>query len=273
MASIIVDLNSEDASAVGTPDDFTVDLDPPIMLNRYQLHTVRLYRAKFWNSIYNVSDALANNVLRYHNGAEWKTLTYPDGIYTLSDLYTRLQVFMASEGDWNATAETYYITIAADYNRLRTSVTLENSYQLDLTAATSAYHELLGFNSQTLSGDGTYLGEGRLQLDGGVAALRINCSLAKAGGGYGGYADGSGASLLWVVNRPVIPAAMITVGGPSEAAGLVPPPVPLGGDREITSVRMWIRDNQGRAVSFNNEPVSYTLVIQPVNKEPAPIVP
>lgn len=87
-----------DAATQSNTSDFTIKFYPNIELNGID-HEVCLKNITLYNSWYNISAALGNNTLRYHNSIAWKVITLDDGAYTVDSFNSFVQAQMLANGD------------------------------------------------------------------------------------------------------------------------------------------------------------------------------
>ena len=73
--------------------DFTINFNPPIYLDEQKSSKAALNKlATMSYSWYNIAEAYDNNKIRWRKKSEdWRTLTFPDGMYSYSDINSFLQ--------------------------------------------------------------------------------------------------------------------------------------------------------------------------------------
>ena len=71
---------------VNKPHDFIVKFNPPLKLDSQFKHFLALDRLSMTYSWYNIRSSYNNNTIKYtHDGTNWNTITFSDGMYSYSD--------------------------------------------------------------------------------------------------------------------------------------------------------------------------------------------
>ena len=120
--------------------NFNTEITPPLRLKAGSEYEVALLAATICRGWPTIANELANNKIQYRlNGTDtWKTITFPDGNYTLDLLNMYLKATMKAAGHYNAGADTsptatnddiYYIVLGANIATGRVKITTANSYQ------------------------------------------------------------------------------------------------------------------------------------------------
>lgn len=244
--SILIKLDSQGQAS---SHDFEIFYNY-LTLNSEWDYQVCLLSASLYYSWYNISGSYGNNVVKYYNGTIWQTVTFADGTYSLVDLNNALKTEMTTNGD---TADN--INITPDYNILKVKVTLANSYQLDLQTSVSTFNNIVGFVSGIVTGDGIYAGTLSPNLNNYVETVQIHCSIVK-----GSYVNSSESTIIYNYNPDVSPGSIIQITNPS------PVYLDIRNHNQITSIRIHLTDNLGRAVDIQNEHSSFTLHVKKKNK-------
>ena len=131
----------------GTNSDFTVIVSGDGMLlentdeNYMALKSITLsYR---WNNI--DSTKFNNNTMRYSadNGTTFKTITFPDGNYTYSDISNCINNYLESQNDSKTGIQLYYVS-----SLKKTFIELEENFRVDFRSNT-AFAKLIGFASSS----------------------------------------------------------------------------------------------------------------------------
>ena len=92
--------------------DWKTQIFPPIILDNKDNYEVGLIDLETYFSFPNIDTT--NNKFVYNVGATPKVITIATGSYAIVDINNTIQAAMRVNGDWNATAGTYYITITTN---------------------------------------------------------------------------------------------------------------------------------------------------------------
>ena len=229
----------------GTPSDFTIYF--PGIPGRKTFDKA-IEKAAMSYSYFNISAAIGNNILGYKTAAGNATVqvVLPDGNYNVTDMNSYFQAQMNANGDYNAANGTYYITISANVNALKTQVTISNGYVLDLSV--SNIWQLLGYNGPTtISVSG--LSPNLINISN-VNALLIHCSIVE-----GSFYNGNASDILYMFVPNTSPGNYMTVQ-PNV-------PIYMGIQPDlIYQIRMYVTDNLGNPLDFNNQPITYFLLLR-----------
>ena len=225
-----------------------VTLSQPIRLDKekYQ-YSLALHSASLWYSWANV--AAPNNVLTYSPdaGVTWKPVVLPAGNYGLNDINDYLHTVMKSNGDYSVvdSADAYDIVIGANFNTLRTKVTLTNNYQLDMT---NGIRLLFGFDSQIITASKE--SENLADISGGIDALLIQCDIIQ-----GSYLNNSSGQSLATFLPNTAPGGNISV----QPRSLIFCDVYVD---IIRSIRITVTDQLGRIIDFRGEGSTFLLELK-----------
>lgn len=245
-----------DSSRVGngTSDNFEVIFNNPINLqgfiNGNRKYEIALVTADLWYTWHNITSSYANNTFRYHNGVGWTTITLPNGNYAVGDINDYLHDIMVANGDYTTVngENIYDVNFVANEVTIKVRIEITGGYQVDLT--TSLLNELIGFNQVILNT--TTESPNQVDITRGVNNLLIHCSLVS-----GSYDNGTTSDILYSFTPNTTRGASIHVE-PNN-----PIYVPMNFYTLVDRIKMRITDQQNRAVNFNNETVSYFLMIRP----------
>ena len=225
------------------PDDFTVDFGIPLRVLD-GVHELALIKCNLWYSYFNVSTEYNNNTIRYiTDTVQVRTVTFPNGNYTITQLNSYLAATMLNNGDTNS------IIIEPNYSTLKVKITISNNYSLDLT--TSSFHLLLGWNQGIYTHDGSLDGQNPANINRDINSLLINCDIISAS-----YKNGIMSNVLYSFVPSVPPGANIE---------LVPQNIiylPIKLPDFVSKIRMYITDQLGRRLNLNNQPVTYLIHIR-----------
>jgi len=254
MGSIPLKLDSSTLEGQDS-DNFTVNFANGIILNtqnQQMKYEIALITLDTWYSWNNISSDYNNKTFRYYNGSTWRTLTLPDGNYTVSDINDYLHDQMENYNDYTTDAvgeKLFDLHIEGNVVTNKVRLRISNSYQLDFS--TSDLNLLLGFDKTTY--DTSIESPNRPDMTRGVNNLIVNCSIVA-----GSYQNGLSSGVLYAFSPNNSRGSSIHVE-PNN-----PIYVPISEVQQITRITMRITDQQGRRINFNGEPVSYFLNIRPM---------
>ena len=146
MSETVLYLDSN--SGRGSSSDFTVELRPPILIDKDVDYKVALVTSDVWYSWYNITSK--NNLFRYYNGTEWKRVRVPPGAYNITDLNLEIKRILKANGD-----DKGGITIQVNYNTLKSRILIKDGYKVGF-AAEGGLRDILGFNDEILGDDGVH---------------------------------------------------------------------------------------------------------------------
>src|SRR6266853_6080305 len=137
-------------TVTGNTNNFHINLDDTIILDKDIDYEIALRRFDCYNSIYNVT--ASNNNFYYFNGTVNRTITIVPGAYDVGSINTEIQRQMKLLGDVTTVGnqDTFSINLSPNLNTLKSIITLANSYTVDFTKVNSL-RLLLGFNSIVLN--------------------------------------------------------------------------------------------------------------------------
>ena len=236
-------------------DDFTingmsVDISDNGQGGSYYIGLVRLL---FWYSYYNISTEFQNNTLKYTSdgGLSWKTVTYPNGQYTISQINDTLHTAMKSNGDYYyniQNIESYHINIIPNYSTLKVRVELSDpNFRVDFTSGD--LNLLLGFEKIIVTT--TQEGYKVANINRDINSLAIKCSIAQ-----GSYNNQISDNILYT---------FVPSGSPGTNLDIVPNEIlylPIQNTKMITSIRISLVDQLNRRINLQGEPLSVLLSIK-----------
>lgn len=208
---------------------------------------VALHSLFTWFSFFNCSAQLGNNVVAYNNGVADKTVTFPDGNYTLGQLEAELHRQMKANGDYTVVdgVDTFDIQLKPNYSTLRVEITLSNGYTLDLTQST--FNILIGFDSVVVSTNGVNVGTQLADITNEIDNLIINCDIVS-----GSYRNGSDSSGIYHF-KPVVPPGSSILVEPVNKIFL------KVDTNQIKTIRIWLTDQKQRPLNLNGEGLTAVL--------------
>ena len=242
-------LTLDSSTTTQAAEDFTIQFVPPLVLETGNTYEIALIKANLWNSWYNISAAQNNRTLRYYNGSIWRTTTIPDGQYNIENLDTQIKYIMKSFGDYTAiSGDTYYINLIPNYSTGKVAIGISNSYQLDLTG--TSFAGILGYSLAIVSTN-TSGGSTIADVTAGINSIFIHCDLCSGSS----FSNGVGSDVLHTFVPQSAPNSSIEISPIN--------PIYLSiNTTQIQRVRMYITDQMGRNISFNGNPVTYSLSLR-----------
>ncbi len=240
--------------------DYTIEYYDPIQTkDGYEL---ALIKSNLWYSYYNVSTSLLNNTFQYTtNLAQVRTITIPNGNYTILQLNTYIHAIMKGFGDYTVVGgvDTFDLSIAPNYSTLRVSITLLNGYSINFT--TSSFCLLLGWSSGIYNFVGTQDGQNTANINNGINSLLIHCDIIKES-----FQNNIQSDVLYTFVPDQPPGSNLEVYPKNELIYL-----PIKYD-QVYKIRMYITDQLNRPIDLNNEPVTYLIHIRKKNNLFNPVI-
>ena len=231
----------------GTSDNFTVDFEPPIVLDIDKQYSIGLVACDLWNSWFNVSTS--NNQFRYYNGTEWKEIVVPAGAYSIEDINSEISRVMEEIGDYDSNNKKSNIIITANYNTGKTRIEILNSYEIDFEIENSL-RTILGFESKKLTRNGIHDSENNGVITT-VQSLLLHCSVAT-----GSYLNGSMSDIIYAFSVDQPPSSLLSIK-PFRIFH-----IPIQRCHQISRIGMRITDQDNNSIDLNGERVTYYLHVK-----------
>ena len=245
-------LSSYNAKGQGnnTPQNFITRFNKPIMLDRNSQYMVGLNRIINMSfTWFNVDSSYGNQLIKYSsdNGSTFNEITFPAGVwnYTDFDAYIKDITKIVKVG---ANPNEYPINLTFDETTFRVTITLENNYQLDLSA--SNFNDLIGFDKKVLK-DQTKIGVRVPNLSQDTDILNIHCDLINDS-----LVDGQDTDIIYSFSTSML--------RPSYSFTIEPQRVTYSPTNKniISSVRIHITDAKRRLVDLNGADTSFSLILK-----------
>lgn len=243
--SILLAIDSNKRSNLSDPThNFTIDFSPAINLTNRPgyVWTIGLVNLKCWYSFYNLSAGLYNNTSFIYNAT---TYTIPDGVYNITQLNTTIQALIGSTN----------VSLLTLDSQLKIAVGV-TAGTLDLSVGN--FYTLLGFDAgqaaAPLVGPANVIGNNVADVTNGIDVLYVNCNVVNAS--FSGARSGQ-VLFSFVPNK-----------GPGRNLDFSPVNVIYLPVNEQTGylrqLQLYITDNLGRIVDFNNEDFAYILHLKEI---------
>lgn len=253
--AILLNLSSDNRQAGETTDDYVIQFNSPINLgdNVWEMSVVS---ANLWNTNSNISGPLYNNdYFSYWNGAVWKVITLPEGIYNTAQINAEMQRQIIANGDIGAN-----IVFAANPSTLRIELTTLGGYQVDLGTGSLLY-DLLGFSLAQIAAplSGFVVGANRANINRGVNNIYLRCDLVDPAGSYDSKVGSDILTDLAFQGRP--PGSSVYIEKKYQMW------IPVKRQQYLPSVRVRMTDQLGRRYSIRDEPLNVQLYMRPSKQE------
>ncbi|CAH3133669.1 unnamed protein product [Porites lobata] len=133
IAAIHISSINREKRGTSKPGDFTIKFNPSLKLDPEKKHQLALDRLSMTYSWYNIRSDYGNNKIKYtHDGTNWQTITFTDGMYSYSDINDYIHQYMSQKS-----------------HHTTDSVSLDGDYQLDLRG--TEFGDLIGFEKKLIT--------------------------------------------------------------------------------------------------------------------------
>lgn len=230
----------------GPSHDFTIKYTPQITLEKNKTYSIRLNSLSMYYSWFNVSNKHNNNKIKFttDKGTTWHKISFQDGNYSYNDLNKQIQSQL-EQGGISKTG----ISLNFEITLLRVVLTLEPSFQVEFN---SRFNELIGFRRDHVYTH-SQTGESEPNITNSVDSLQIRCSLLSNSSVSGKYGD-----VLYQFStsnlHPSYPFEKT-----SNVVGSLYSPI---NTRLISTIRIYITDQNGNPVDLNDQEVSLVLILK-----------
>lgn len=253
---ILLNLASDNRQAGETTDDFTIQFNSPIHLgdDKWELAPISI---NLWNTNPNISGPLYNNdYFSYWNGAVWKVITLPEGIYNTAQINAETQRQITANGDVGANVQ-----FAANTSTLRIELTTLAGYQVDLGTGSLLY-ELLGFSLAQIAAplSGFVVGALPANINRGISNVYVHCDLIDPAGSYDSKIGSDILTdLTGFQGRP--PGSSVVIAKTFSIW------VPVKKIQVLQSIRIRLTDQLNRKYSIRDEPLTVQIYMRPSKQE------
>ena len=228
-------------------EDFSVRFTPPIELDKNSTHEVAVDKVSMTYSWHNISPNYDNNTLKYShdNGSTWTTVTFPNGMYSYSDLDDYLHQTMKTNTHING--DKYDINIIFVLTTYKVIIELTNNYQIDLR--NTKFGELIGFEPKVIksSEEGSKLPN----ITNSVDVLYINTDLIN-----NSIVGGIDSNTLFVIPTGTLKRSFPFVKEPKRAL------FNEISKEIISTMRFYVTDSLRRPVDLNGIDWNMTLILR-----------
>lgn len=243
--------------------DFTTTFTPALNIEGMEF---ALDNFQIPYSIYNISSAKNNNQFEYSSdgGSSWKTIIIPDGLWAMSKLNLYLHYVMKLNSDYTTSSGTdnFYIDISPNVDIGRMTITITDAnYQVKTDNTAGLMVDMFGFTPNTTLtsttgqySDGINNAPNLAKVNNGIAHWRINCDLVNSS-----FVDGVRSQLLYTFAPTESPFSKIIRSLKNRYQ--------QPNKTRVSSVRMYLTDDNGNIMDLHGEKVSYTLYFRPMVKK------
>lgn len=255
MSNIVINIDSSLIKNQAT-HNFEIPMNPPIYLNPNKNYLISLYNGSLWYSWTNISVSQGNNTLKYGvpigvfpDGGTTKTITFPDGAYTIDAINEEIKDQMLKNGHTYIENDEVksQLVFQPNYATLKIQCYLYHGYTLDLSEG--LLYKLLGFEATQYS-QALTTAPYEADISNGINSILIHCNLVK-----NSFINGGETDVIFSTIPQVPPGSMIT---------LIPqkPIELLLNTNAIHSIKMRVTDGANRELDLGGEDVNYCLVIR-----------
>ena len=135
------------------PSDFITRFNPHLKLDPKLNHYLAPDRLSMTYSWYNIRSSYGNNKIEYtHDGTTWQTITFVDEMYSYSDINDYIHQYMEQKSHHSTDSQgqnTYSINLNFILSTYRVLISIDGSYQLDLTG--TDFGDLIGFDKKLVT--------------------------------------------------------------------------------------------------------------------------
>lgn len=249
-----------DSSTLGLTDHsmIQVNMKDPVTLdpNPDKKYIISLHDISIWYSWDTISSANSNNKFKYTKtgwGTTYKTITFPDGAYSVEMLQDEINNQTYANGDASLDSNgdikpNIYFT--ANLATTKMKLNLLNGYQVsfgDEETEVRKFNEILGFDKVLYTTSTTAPNYGN--ISNGIDSLLVHCDLVSSA-----YFNGSQSDIICRVPINV---------GPSSLIEYIPHNLKWVeiNKRSFGSFKVWITDQKNRPLLLT-DPVTITLDIK-----------
>ena len=239
MAKTVIFLDSKKGK--GESSNFTIKLNPPVILDPNRDYMVALVSSDLWYSWYNVTGG--NNNFKYYNGEKWVTIKVPPGAYNIKDINIEIKNRI-SDNDDNEDA----ITLSANFNTSKTILRIRDNYKVDFNID-NGLKDLLGFDGEELEA-GRHAGDRQINITD-IHTVLIKCSLVSSS-----YINGSTSDVIYNFSPNLPPGSLLSIQ-PNQLLY-----IPISRTGQISSITMKVTNQDDEEINFNGERTTFFLAVK-----------
>ena len=249
--AIYISSIDREKSGVSKCEDFVIRFTPPIQLDSNYRNEIAVDRISMTYSWHNLTTSYKNNTIKYSNdgGKTWNTVTYPDGMYSYSDLNEYLHSAMKKKNHFRTVnnSEVYDINIVFVLSTYKVVLELENNHQIDLRVG--EFNELIGFDKKIITE--TEYGSRLPNITNSVDSLHVNIDAIK-----NSIVGGEASNTIYVLPTDTLDRSFPFTKEPIRTL------FNIVDSKLISSMRIYVTDSIGRPVNLNGINWYMTLVLR-----------
>lgn len=227
-------------------EDFTTFFKTPIPLDGN--YKIWLKGLTMWNSWHNISAKFNNNVLKYHNGQNWKIIIFDNGNYTLDDINNYLISSFASATGGSLRDPEIPILFGIDGPTGHFGVKIEENWSIDFSEG--ELHKILGFD-KIIYNQTEQIAPFPANISRGVDKIRIHCDLIVEAR----YGEESTSRILYQFAPSERPHSLIIVNE------IYPIYLKIYPTKQIERIRMTVTDQNDNIIDLNGTEVEYEILL------------
>lgn len=227
--------------------DFKIRFDPPLTLagkaadvkgsdEMQQEWSVALVSWSGFNTVPNISATLYNNArFTYSGGGPAINVNIPTGIYSIAQINAEIATSLLANGYLSTD-----IVFSPNTSTGKVVITLAAGFSWDLT--TSAFYTLMGFelSQSPVTGPASVTGNLQGNLNNGITAFYLRSDVVMDSAVNGRQSD---VLAIYQPNVPVGRSITLDIKNPIYLRCKT--------NQQISSIRLYVTDDQGRAVDYN----------------------
>ena len=199
-------------------------------------------------SWYNIAEAYDNNKIQWRKKSEdWQTLTFPDGMYSYSDINSFLQAHTGRVDPEDKDSE-HIFTLYFNMTIYRVVILFHEDYELDLSRGEFA--KLDGFQKTVLKEKNNFVGKMVPHITRSVDWVFLHCDLITR------QANDVGSNVLFSFSTVNL---QVSYPFQKEAYRLEWHPV---NKSQINAIRIWVSDGRDNIVDLNGLDVAVSIMIE-----------
>lgn len=236
------------------PENFSTRFEPVITLPNNLTYKVGLVKMNATYSWHNIEAQAGNNTVRYSPdaGITWKVITFPDGVYSYTDIDRFIKNTMKDNGDYSVVdgVDTFDFGVEFSSSTFLVTISLRNNMHFDLY--TQAFSDLLGFDVQVLAttSEGVRLPNINRSLDN----IYVHSSLVN-----GSIVDGKATDVIYSFSTDRLSRGFPFSFEPTNIMFS-----PMAGN-SLSNVRFYVTRFDGSIIDLNTIPTSFTVIIRGEN--------
>jgi len=232
-------------------EDFTIKFTPPLQLDSNFKHEIAVDRISMTYSWHNITNDYNNNTLKYShdNGVTWTSVTFPNGMYSYTDLNDFLHNAMKTNNHFRTVnnIEVYDINIIFVLSTYKVVIETSNNYQIDIR--NGEFNELIGFTKKIVTA--TEYGTNLPNITNSIDSLYINTSIIN-----NSIVGGKASNTIYVLPTDTLDRSYPFTKEPKRAL------YNLVESRHIDSMRIYVTDSIRRSVDLNGIDWYMTVILR-----------